>query len=129
MNTFYLLLFFITLNLHVTMAQNGKTLIGEYLFNKMEMAAGFNFTKDGKFQFFYTYGASDRNATGTYTIEGDTLKLHSDKEPGNDFTIDKQTKKDSHIEIHVNGPNKNLTSSAVFPVLARAPMTQPGEPP
>jgi hypothetical protein len=30
-----------------------------------DMAAGFKFTPDGHFQFFYIYGVSDRNATGT----------------------------------------------------------------
>jgi hypothetical protein len=31
------------------------------------------------------YGSVDRNAAGSFTIEGDTLKLKSDKEPGKLF--------------------------------------------
>ena len=45
------------------------TIVGEYYFRKMEMASGFNFSKDGKFQFFYTYGAVDRTANGSFTVE------------------------------------------------------------
>jgi len=61
------------------------TLEGEYYFRKMEMASGFNFSKDGKFRFFYMYGSVDRNAAGSFTIHGDTLVLKSDKEPGDDL--------------------------------------------
>ncbi|MEJ7586891.1 MAG: hypothetical protein WKI04_04950 [Ferruginibacter sp.] len=46
------ILLFLNLNL---MAQ--LTLEGEYFFRKQEMVAGFNFAKDGKFQFFFSYGA------------------------------------------------------------------------
>lgn len=60
---------------------------GEYYFRKMEMASGFNFTADGKFQFFFSYGAVDRNATGTFSVTGNTLQLKSDKEPGKDFSV------------------------------------------
>ncbi|KAA9035914.1 hypothetical protein FW778_20410 [Ginsengibacter hankyongi] len=65
---------------------------GEYYFGKMEMASGFNFTADGKFQFFFSYGAVDRNATGTFSVTGNTLQLKSDKEPGKDFSVTSQSK-------------------------------------
>ena len=62
-----------------------STLDGAYnLRGLQDMAAGFKFTPDGRFEFFYAYGAGDRNATGTYKVEGDTVHLKSDKEPGND---------------------------------------------
>ncbi|HSQ43777.1 MAG TPA: hypothetical protein VLM16_02200 [Ginsengibacter sp.] len=60
---------------------------GEYYFRKTEMASGFNFTKGGKFEFFFSYGAVDRNATGTFSVAGNTLHLKSDKQPGKDFTV------------------------------------------
>ena len=82
------------------------TIEGEYYFRKMEMASGFNFSKDGKFQFFYMYGSVDRNAAGSFTIERDTLKLKSDKEPGKDFTITTQTKSGSGYTIQFTHPNK-----------------------
>ena len=52
---FFLLLLFMNVKL---MSQS--TVQGEYYFRKQEMVAGFNFSADGKFQFFYSYGAVDR---------------------------------------------------------------------
>jgi hypothetical protein len=69
-----------------------SSLQGEYYFNRQELVAGFNFTKDGQFQFFYSYGAVDRNATGIYAVDGDQVILYSNKEPGKDFTVSKQNK-------------------------------------
>ncbi|MEP7197517.1 MAG: hypothetical protein ABI851_13430 [Saprospiraceae bacterium] len=93
------------------MSQNLKKFAGEYSFHKMELAAGFNFKSDGSFEFYYTYGASDRHATGTYSIVGDSLKLKSDKKAGEDFVINKQSKKAGMLEIHISAPNKILASS------------------
>ena len=89
------------------------TIEGEYYFRKMEMASGFNFSKDGKFQFFYTYGAVDRTASGSFTVKGDTLKLKSDKEPGNDFTITSQSKQGNGYSITFKHPNKYLVKDIV----------------
>lgn len=87
---------------------------GEYSLQGIhDMAAGFRFTPDGKFEFFYIYGASDRNATGTYTVEGDTVKLKSDKEPGNDFKIDSQSKKGNRYSIQVKAPNEFLLRNVI----------------
>ena len=69
----YLTFIFATLFCSYIMAQkiisnesklnNGmKTLSGEYHYRKMELVSGFLFTPDGKFEFYYSYGASDRNA-------------------------------------------------------------------
>jgi len=89
--------------------QSMTKLNGEYTLQGIhDMAAGFRFTPDGKFEFFYIYGATDRNATGTYTVEGDTVKLHSDKEPGKDFKIDRQSKKGKGYTIQVTAPNEYL---------------------
>lgn len=90
-----------------------KTIEGEYYFRKMEMASGFNFTRDGKFQFFYTYGAVDRSATGSFEVDGDTLKLKSDKEPGKDFTIASQAKQGNGYNIAFKHPNKYLLKNIV----------------
>lgn len=81
---------------------------GEFYFRKQEMVAGFKFTADGTFEFFYSYGAVDRNAKGSFTIEGDILKLKSDKAPGNDFAIDKQFHEGSGYVITCQAPNKQL---------------------
>jgi hypothetical protein len=93
------------------MAQNN--IEGEYYFRKMEMASGFNFTKDGKFQFFYTYGSVDRNATGSFSVHGDSLILKSDKEPGKDFTITSESKEGKGYNIIFKHPNKYLLKNIV----------------
>jgi hypothetical protein len=82
--------------------------LGEYYFRKQEMVAGFNFSADGKFQFFYSYGAVDRAATGSFSVNGDTLKLKSDKEAGKDFTITDQSKQAGGYTITFDDPNKFL---------------------
>jgi hypothetical protein len=84
------------------------TISGEYYFRRMEMVAGFNFSKDGKFEFFYSYGAVDRNATGSFSIEKDILKLKSSKEPGKDFTITSQSKQPGGYSVTFKHPNNYL---------------------
>ena len=88
-----------------------KKIRGEYYFRKMEMASGFNFTADGKFEFFFSYGAVDRNSTGTFSVEGDTLKLKSDKEPGKDFTVTSQSKQSKGYKLTFNDANKYLVQN------------------
>lgn len=101
------LLFVLTFNIHTPMS--AQQLDGTYhLSGIQDMAAGFTFTPDGRFDFFYIYGVSDRNATGTYTIEGDTIKLHSDKPPGADFKIESQSKKGKGYTIEVKAPDPFL---------------------
>lgn len=104
-------LLFFALIISTTM-QAQKFTPGEYhLTGVREMASAFNFTKDGKFQFFLSYGAMDRNATGTYKIEGDTVKLFSDKEPGKDFDIVSQRKAGSGYTIRIIDQNSILASN------------------
>ncbi len=81
---------------------------GEYYFRKQEMVAGFNFSPDGKFQFFYSYGAVDRSATGTFLVKADKLQIQSDKLPGKDVTIKNQSKQGSGYNIQFEDPNKYL---------------------
>lgn len=81
---------------------------GEYFFRKTEMVAGFNFSAAGTFQFFFSYGAVDRSAAGTFTVEGKTIKLKSNKEAGKDFTVTAQSKEATGYTISFNHPNKYL---------------------
>jgi hypothetical protein len=81
---------------------------GEYGFRRQEMVAGFLFEKDGKFQFFYSYGAVDREATGSFTVKNDSLFLKSDKIAGKDFTIKSETKKGKGYSIKVEDKNPYL---------------------
>jgi hypothetical protein len=88
---------------------NGQKLNGSYrLTGVHDLASAFEFTPDGKFQYFYIYGVADRNATGTYTMVGDTIKLKSDKEGGKDFPIESQSKKGKGYTIQVKAPNPFL---------------------
>ena len=91
------------------MAQSPVT--GEYEFHRQEMVAGFNFSTDWKFEFFYSYGVVDRSATGSFSISGDTLHLKSDKEAGKDFTIKSQSKKGGGFRIQFEDDNKFLLSN------------------
>lgn len=82
---------------------------GEYqLVGIHDMAAGIRLTEQGTFDFFYVYGAVDRVAKGTYTLEGKTIKLKSEKEAGKDFTIIKQHKTGKGYTIKVTDPNAML---------------------
>lgn len=83
-----------------------------------EMAAGFQFKPDSTFSFYYIYGASDRNATGTYIIEADTVKLRSDKPAGKDFTIVKEAKKAGGYKIAVVEKNPYLQKHVIAVVMA-----------
>jgi hypothetical protein len=86
-----------------------KTMNANYrLTGVHDLAAGFQFKKDGTFEFYYIYGAVDRNAKGTYSISGDTIKLKSEKEAGKDFTISNQSKKGSKFKVVVSEKNKYL---------------------
>ena len=104
----YSFLLLLLLNVtHKTVAQ--KTIDAGYSLTGIhDMAAGFQFKPDGTFEFYYIYGASDRNATGTYTITGDTIKLKSGKEAGKDFTIAEQSKKGNKYKVVVTEKNKYL---------------------
>ena len=89
-----------------------QTVSGEYYLTGIpEMASGFNFSADGHFGFFFIYGAVDRMATGTYTVEGNTIKLQSDKIPGKDFDIVKESKKGSGVTIRIIDENSYLASN------------------
>ena len=85
--------------------------VGEYYFRKTEMVAGFNFSADGTFRFFFSYGAVDRNASGTFQADGDTLRLTSDKVAGRDFTITSQEKKGKGYSLVFSHPNKYLLTN------------------
>lgn len=75
------------------------------------MVAGFNFSAAGSFQFFFSYGAVDRSAAGTFTVEGNTIKLKSNKEAGKDFTITSQSKEATGYTLTFDHANKYLLSN------------------
>jgi hypothetical protein len=75
-----------------------------------EMAGGFKFETNGQFQFFYSYGAVDRMADGSFTVEGNKVILKSSKEPGKDFTVTKQSGGTTGFSIKITAPNEYLAA-------------------
>jgi hypothetical protein len=88
---------------------SAQSFTGKWLLqNQREMAAGFDFRPDSTFQFFYSYGASDRFATGTWKTRGDTLVLKSRKEAGKDFILTHQSKKGTTYILQIRDKNPLL---------------------
>jgi hypothetical protein len=52
-----------------------------------EMASGFQFHEDHSFHFFFSYGALDRIAKGTWEQRGDTIVLNTPRRPPLDFKL------------------------------------------
>jgi hypothetical protein len=103
------LCFILCLHLIPIPTMDAQKLNGSYrLVGVQDLASGFRFSPDGKFEYFYIYGVADRNATGTYTMSGDTIKLKSDKEAGNDFPIESQSKKGKGYNVQIKAPNPFL---------------------
>lgn len=106
---FAVLIIFTTIQMNTA-----QTISGEYRLKGVhDAASAFRFTDDGRFEFFFMYGVVDRAATGSYTIEGNTIKLKSDKTPGQDFPITKQNKQGKHYTIQVTDQNTFLLSNIV----------------
>ena len=75
-----------------------KDLAGEYyLRGVMETASGFKLEADSTFQFFFSYGALDRDGKGKWAVKDDHVVFNSAPRPGNDFALvsSKQTSDDS----------------------------------
>src|SRR5881275_521147 len=58
-----------------------------YLQGVMEVGSGFKFNADHSFEFFYSYGALDRVAKGTWEQHGDSLILNNAPKPPKDFKL------------------------------------------
>jgi len=78
-----------------------------------EMAAEFHFTADGRFEFGFAYGAVDREAAGTYSIDNGQITFHSNKTPGKDFTIKHRERKGEGFTVRVSDANSYLTRHVI----------------
>lgn len=87
-------------------------LAGEYLLQGVrEMASGFLLKPDNSFQFFFSYGALDRQARGTWKKAGDTIIFNSGKWPGADFTIvHSEPGTEEGILVQLEQPNPMLAA-------------------
>lgn len=92
---------------------SGQGLQGSYTFQQQELAAVFTFKPEGRFDFYYSYGAVERAARGTYKRSGDTVYLQSDKPAGKDFRVSAKTK-GKPCSIKVN----NEPTGMAFAVMA-----------
>ena len=91
---------------------NAQTVQGEYrLKGGFEMVAAFYFDSNHTFKFYYAYGASDRQATGTYKIAGGKVILHGSKLPGRDFTVLHQKQEGGGTTIKITDNNPVLVQS------------------
>jgi len=65
-----------------------QTYIGEYyLQGQREMASGFLLKPGGDFQFFFSYGALDRQGSGKWEVKGDSIVLYCGRRPVSDFAL------------------------------------------
>ena len=111
MNFLLVIIFTFLISYQTMSAQN---IHGEYhLQGVQDAAGGFRFTKEGTFEFFFIYGVVDRAATGKYSVQGNLVKLDSDKEPGKDFPITTQSKSGKGYTIQVSDPNTYLLRNII----------------
>lgn len=93
---------------------DAQSLRGEYYLNgPPELASGFLFTKEGRFDFFFIYGAVDRVASGSYTIDSNILRLQSDKIPGHDFNVLLESRTGNKYSIIIQDENTLLLRNIV----------------
>lgn len=82
-----------------------------YLTGIMETASGFNLYEDHSFEFYFSYGALDRHAYGTWREGENGLVIlstnYTDQSP---FTIDSEenNKETDHLVVGIPGFNKAL---------------------
>lgn len=97
-----------------------KNMTGEYfLQNAREMASGFLLNADNSFQFFFSYGALDRQASGEWKQEGDKILFNSRAWPGDDYTLVRSETGEKHmirIQFEQNNP---MLSAYMYASLAK----------
>jgi hypothetical protein len=93
-------LIFYAMKMH---GQKDSALSGAYYLQGVrEMASGFQFHEDHSFDFFFSYGALDRVAKGTWTQHGDTIVLNTPKRPPLDFRLVRSEKRGgNNVVVHV----------------------------
>jgi hypothetical protein len=86
------------------------TLPGEYYLQGMrEMASGFLLKPDSSFQFFFSYGALDRQGSGKWAVKDDQLILNSAARSPYDFALVESKKvAGDFITVRIKDNNTNL---------------------
>ena len=90
-------------------AQN-NTIAGEYsLTGAMETASAIQLNEDSTFQFYFSYGALDRQGSGKWSVHGDNIILDSKPYPGKDYKlVNTSSVKNNFITIKIEDANTNL---------------------
>ena len=91
-------------------AMDTTTLPGEYYLKGMrEMASGFLLKPDSSFQFFFSYGALDRQGSGKWAVKNNQLILNSAAKPLYDFALTESKKvPGDFITVRIKDNNTNL---------------------
>ena len=94
---------------HHLIAQS-NTIAGEYsLTGVMETASGIVLNKDSTFQFYFSYGALDREGSGKWSVTGDHIILDSKPYPGKDFKlVSSSSIKNNFTVIKIEDTNTDL---------------------
>ncbi len=80
-----------------------------YLHGVMEVASGFLLKPDSTFQFFFSYGALDREGSGKWTVRDNQIILNSRPKPSPDFSLIKSKTVDNDFTtIKIIDNNKNI---------------------
>ncbi len=107
----HLIFLMVTLEQKTHAQMNEKDLPGEYyLEGVMEVGSGIKLNSDHTFEMFFSYGALDKQGSGTWKLNGNHIILDSGERPASDFKMTSSRKKGSGITIQVNDPNKMILS-------------------
>lgn len=68
--------------------QHPASFVGVYDGGQMEMAAGLELSRDGRFRYGLSYGALDEAASGTWSVTADTVTLVVQQYESNDPSSD-----------------------------------------
>ena len=94
---------------------SAQDIAGDYsLHGFREVASGLRLSADHTFEFFYTYGASDRQASGTWSLDSGTVVLQGSKKKGQDFKLRKSAREGGPgMVIKISDKNTYLQQSVV----------------
>ena len=80
-----------------------------YLRGVTEVGSGFLLMPDSTFQFFFSYGALDREGSGTWVLKDKRITLNSRRRPDHDFAVKSSKKSDDNfITIRITDNNTQL---------------------
>jgi len=89
----------------------GQTIVaGEYYLRGVtEVGSGFLLKPDSTFQFFFSYGALDREGSGTWVLKDKWITFNSRKRPDHDFALNSSKKVDDNfITVRITDNNTLL---------------------